>query len=588
MVTSNESLSHLLVIATLKRAAILLEMGQTNEALEEFKSAYEASPSLAAEPYAKALFQKGQEKTKAGDIDGALVNFRSTLEIAPDGRLKNEISGKINDLENPKPVQPPACPSCRRETKPGWKNCPHCGTTLIKYPPLPSTQAQPRIIKSIRKLDFTKQPWLWIILVGFGGIILIGGIIFIINNFASQSQAVVFDASPTHTISLPKSTKTNQLPTIRTDPSETLVLTITNTSTVKETPVLLKTPTPSPWPTFQVEQGKNGRDYLNAAMDIFSEWSKQRDETILEGVISNASRCIQLEKDKIFLSFCYGLRSTALEYTSGFAEALADINKAIELYPDAVHYSSRATLYRRVGNFNAALEDVNKVMEIKPDDASSYHDRALLYSSMGDFEAAIADQRIVIKKNPSPSDGGNFYLLGKFFERNKEYAPAIKEYTKAIPLGTFNDAWIRRGDCNQKLGNYQDAIVDYSTILSNYPENTGLLLSRAKTYQLMGDQEKAIKDFSTIIEIEIEDDELGTHYHKGVAYSELGYQKEAKKEFEFIIQWNFDPDGLRAGDYFYFRSLAYRRLGKNAQADADLAEAHAKGNWDTEFERNST
>jgi len=247
MVTNEETPDHRLIQATIKRAEILLEMGQTNEALDEFKSAYDASPSLAAEPYAKALFKKGQEMTKAGDIDGALGNFRSALEIAPDGQLKNEISGKINDLENPKPVQPPACPSCRRETKPGWKSCPYCGATLEEYSPLLSTQAKPRLITSIKKFNYKRLPWLWIVLVGFGGIILIGATIFIINNSSSQSQAIVFDASPTHTNFLTKSIKDTQLPANQFEPTETLIPTITNTR--RSSPISTKSPTSTSSPT---------------------------------------------------------------------------------------------------------------------------------------------------------------------------------------------------------------------------------------------------------------------------------------------------------------------------------------------------
>ena len=130
MVTNEEIPDHRLIQATIKRAEILQEMGKTNEAMDEFKITYDASPSLAADPYAKALFQRGQEREAVGDLGGALADYGVALEVAPEGELKNDIFGKINRLENPQPEQPSTCPSCGREMDSKWDNCPYCGATI--------------------------------------------------------------------------------------------------------------------------------------------------------------------------------------------------------------------------------------------------------------------------------------------------------------------------------------------------------------------------------------------------------------------------------------------------------------------------
>ncbi len=62
------------------------------------------------------------------------------------------------------------------------------------------------------------------------------------------------------------------------------------------------------------------------------------------------------------------------------AQALADYNKAIEIYPGYANaYNNRANVYFQQGDITQAIADYNKAIELDPSYADAYHNRALAY-----------------------------------------------------------------------------------------------------------------------------------------------------------------------------------------------------------------
>jgi tetratricopeptide (TPR) repeat protein len=53
-----------------------------------------------------------------------------------------------------------------------------------------------------------------------------------------------------------------------------------------------------------------------------------------------------------------------------YKEALADLNKSLNVYPnDACSLGRRGEVYRMMGKYEEALADLNKSLEIQPNDA---------------------------------------------------------------------------------------------------------------------------------------------------------------------------------------------------------------------------
>jgi hypothetical protein len=127
-----DTLQYRLAEATINRAEALWDLGEREQALEEFQQAYTGYPDLASLPYSRAVYKLGIEKREAGDLEGALKKFQSANELAIEGDWKDEIRRTIEAIEHilyPPETEPelnPKCPQCGKEVQPEWEYCPYC------------------------------------------------------------------------------------------------------------------------------------------------------------------------------------------------------------------------------------------------------------------------------------------------------------------------------------------------------------------------------------------------------------------------------------------------------------------------------
>jgi len=64
-------------------------------------------------------------------------------------------------------------------------------------------------------------------------------------------------------------------------------------------------------------------------------------------------------------------------------------------------YGMRASAYIAAKRWDEAIADLNKAIELKPDDAIAYESRGWVYEEKGEIEKAIANYREAIKLNPN-------------------------------------------------------------------------------------------------------------------------------------------------------------------------------------------
>ena len=78
--------------------------------------------------------------------------------------------------------------------------------------------------------------------------------------------------------------------------------------------------------------------------------------------------------------------------TYSYDEAIADLNKAIKLFPDfAYSYYNRATLRALSGSLPEAFEDYTKAIELNPDFAEAYYNRGIVQIFMKDTRKGCLD-----------------------------------------------------------------------------------------------------------------------------------------------------------------------------------------------------
>ncbi len=318
----------------------------------------------------------------------------------------------------------------------------------------------------------------------------------------------------------------------------------------------------------------------------------------------------------------YRMRARALSTLGRHKEALADFTKIIELAPSADAYKDRADLYAALKRDRQAVADYTRAIELKPD-VYWYNVRGNFYLERGRYAKALADYVKAVEISPShiiarcpksfeatldehrlrsytrqierePSawnfeQRGNFYLeRGQYvkaladFQRSVELDPnynfdelpedleepvnahRIIGYTKRIEDAQPDVNYRRRGDVYFAMGNYAQAIADYSVVIERYPYDYESLEKRAKTYLKLKRYDAAIRDFKRLIERSGDTD---CYFDLGGAYLETQRYKEAAQCFGEVIKR--EPQFATA---YYNRGSAYFYSGQYAAARADFDE----------------
>lgn len=157
-----------------------------------------------------------------------------------------------------------------------------------------------------------------------------------------------------------------------------------------------------------------------------------------------------------------------------------------------------------------------------------------------------------------------FLLIDNKSPIQDAYGRTTTDYDKAIELSPDNaDAYYRRGDANDEMGEYGKAIVDYNKAIELDPNHALAYYNRGCAYGEINEYGKAIADYNKVIELR--PNHALAYYNRGYAYSEIGEHEKATADYNKTIE--LDPDDA---DAYYSRGLAYRKKGEVPRAVTDL------------------
>jgi tetratricopeptide (TPR) repeat protein len=230
-----------------------------------------------------------------------------------------------------------------------------------------------------------------------------------------------------------------------------------------------------------------------------------------------------------------------------YKKSIVESTQAIKNNPnDSEAYCKRGSNYAGLGMDELALADLNKAIEIyakaievyaqmKSDDvwhlqvgyANLLTARAHIYIEQRKYDLAVNDFTTAIKVFNHNNDNlyvkeraEVYYLMG-------EYDKAIEDYDRSI---IYNKYWVetisKRGDVYTKKGDYDKALEDYNTAL-HFVIFPGALMGRANVYAHYQQNAKAIADYSDAInccETNYRNDSLcaQAYYLRGKIFFEQG------------------------------------------------------------------
>jgi len=233
-------------------------------------------------------------------------------------------------------------------------------------------------------------------------------------------------------------------------------------------------------------------------------------------------------------------------------------------------------LYRKVEKAKDLTEKISllsKIIRLQPKDLDAYFYRANAEHELGNYNGAILDYSKIIIEEP---DADTFLNRGNSRYRLGDYQGAKQDYTKAYELDkNLIGARYSLGCTKYDLGDFKGAFLDFNSPIQNYRYKHDYLypkifiykslLMRALTYESLGNYMNAIEDYSSIILIKPNAENF---YNRGKLLMDLKFYQEANNDFMTSLYLN------EKNEYAYFyKGTSNLFLGKYLKAISDFSQA---------------
>jgi tetratricopeptide (TPR) repeat protein/S1-C subfamily serine protease len=251
-----------------------------------------------------------------------------------------------------------------------------------------------------------------------------------------------------------------------------------------------------------------------------------------------------------------------------YEESLKAFDKAIALKSDFYQaYYGKGLVLWFADKYPEATVAFSQASEIEPSFYQAWRWKCTsLYSSGNNLEAiATCNKAIAI----APEEFASHLQLGDILSNSKRFSEAIAAYSNAIKLKPNALAYGSRGGAYKDLGQYQEAISDYSAALALDPGYDSIYNDRGLAYKDSNQYEKALADFNKVIALNPDADDIHkAYYNRGLTYVKADKYQEALADFDKAI--SLKPDYALA---YTDRGLTYARLKQYQKALSDYDKA---------------
>lgn len=170
-----------------------------------------------------------------------------------------------------------------------------------------------------------------------------------------------------------------------------------------------------------------------------------------------------------------------------------------------------------------------------------------------------------------PNNAQNYVMQGMIQSHQKDYSSAHGSFTRALQLSARDDqAYSYRAIAGMQIGKYQDALSDCLNAIKINPSNELAFRNLPACYGLVGDYRNAV---TTGLQVAAKFPEsystwcnLSEAYYKSNRYPDAieAANRAIKRDSNF-------------GEAFYWRSLAYEKIGQKIVAAEDKKRALDRG-----------
>ncbi len=240
---------------------------------------------------------------------------------------------------------------------------------------------------------------------------------------------------------------------------------------------------------------------------------------------ANTQAAIQKYTDQIFTAKgqdqanAYYQRGLLYLNTNQFRSAIDDFTNAIKLVDSSANlFYNRALAYDKEDMNNEALSDLGRAIYLNPKMAAAYNVRGLLYVKINNLGLAAKDYQAAIAIDPNYDQA--YFNYGTLLVRQNQYKEAVEEFSKAISANVpakaatpgdvaaakqrLMQAYLQRATTKAMLGDFKNALVDATYVVTADPKNVDAYKLRAQIYDKMGNNAAAASDNATADGLSIE------------------------------------------------------------------------------------
>lgn len=250
--------------------------------------------------------------------------------------------------------------------------------------------------------------------------------------------------------------------------------------------------------------------------------------------------------------------------------ALLLLDAALRVQPDlADAYLVRTQIYSTQGNADQAIADLEKYIELSQDTAL-YETVALLHEANGNMSAAQeAYDKFAATAGAENQEAG--FQAGLYRMENGKFEEAIEAFTAYAEDEIYGaGAWYNIGICRMNLGDHAGAAEAFNACQEKGGSFEGLYYNRGISYLLGEEWEKGAADFEQSIASEpyVND----ARYNMAVCQMQMEKYEDAVAAFTEVI--TADEEYIAA---YYFRAVCNGALGNLEAALEDYTTCINQG-----------
>lgn len=268
--------------------------------------------------------------------------------------------------------------------------------------------------------------------------------------------------------------------------------------------------------------------------------------TTVDGGESQSFEFLLFRRDQLLAQLLVGYAEdtepliTLKDLAQLWDDRLVDLSRGLPVEIVEIDYLKDGIALLEQGNWQQAVESLTQAIELDPTDTEAYYYRGLAYYQLGVEDA-------------------DYYVM------------AIEDLTQAMASEEF---FVEAGTARNRINQVADAELLLATYTEQIEKNENLAAAfagRGIVYRdQVGDYQMAIADLSQAIELASEYQRGDYYVERAFAYMEGGNSEATIEDATQAIEHEYPTDICSA---YAYRGSEYARLGKYADAEADLERA---------------